>query len=94
MQAIIIGAIIAVAAGFLAKSISKAWIRFCVIGAFTILPILLAVLVLFLEECDNRLPNGLCGGAGMTIMGLVAVMPFWLIGLAIGWRLKHRQKPT
>ncbi|WP_183956304.1 hypothetical protein [Sphingobium fontiphilum] len=92
MQAIIIGAAIAVTAGFLARSISNAWIRLCITGVFALLPILLAALVLLLEECDNRLPNGMCHGAGLTIMGVLAIMPFWLLGLAIGWWLKSRQK--
>lgn len=92
MQAVSIGAIIAVAAGFVAKSISNAWVRLCVIGAFSLLPILSAALVLFLEDCDDRLSNGMCKGAGLTIMGVMAIMPFWLLGLPIGWWLKHRQR--
>lgn len=92
MQAIIIGAILAIMAGFLAKGISNAWARFCTVGAFALLPILLAALVLFLEECDDRLPNGLCNGAGLTIMGVVTIMPFWLLGLAVGWWLKQRKR--
>lgn len=91
MQAIIIGVILAVLAGFLAKSISNAWMRFCVISAFALFPILLAVIVLSFEECEERMPNGLCNGAGLIIMGIVAIMPFWLLGLATGWWLKHRQ---
>lgn len=92
MQAILIGAIIAVVVGFLANAISNAWVRFCILGAFALLPILLTALILFIEECDDRLPNGMCNGAGLTIMAVVAIMPFWLLGLATGWWLKRRQE--
>lgn len=94
MQTIIPGAIltVAVAGGFLAKGISSAWIRFCVLGAFALLPILSTGIALLLEECDDRLPNGMCNGAGITIVGVMAIMPFWILAMATGWWLKHRQR--
>lgn len=93
MQAMLICATMAIVGGIFARSMSNAGARFCTLGAFALLPILLAALVLFLEECDDPLPNGMCNGAGLTIMGVVAIMPFWLAGLAVGWWLKHRHRP-